>query len=223
MELKSAISSVSLHAGKHLKASPSQMPQPVPFLLMGNNIGNPSLFNHLQQRGVDLGGDGLAKNVDLKDQTIDVFATDEAALDSLERAGGNNTPASGLQVRERIELSGGMQRHLNGGQFPDNAWLVEDVYGRRNPVGSHGGVAILLGAAQENVPRKQDHNCFDLASANRTEPFVHGQKIRYVTFEQIPGQRFFIASLGVQNPPLAVELIDGGVLRIGERRVLLCL
>ena len=36
MELKSAISSVSLHAGKHLKASPSQMPQPVPFLLTGN-------------------------------------------------------------------------------------------------------------------------------------------------------------------------------------------
>jgi len=39
MELKSAISSVFLHAEKHLRPSPNQKLQPVPFLLTGNNSG----------------------------------------------------------------------------------------------------------------------------------------------------------------------------------------
>ena len=38
MEPKSAISSVSLHAGKHLKVSPNQISQLVPFLLTGNSL-----------------------------------------------------------------------------------------------------------------------------------------------------------------------------------------
>jgi len=41
MELKSAISSVFLHAGKHLKASTNQRRQPVPLLLTGNREGDP--------------------------------------------------------------------------------------------------------------------------------------------------------------------------------------
>ena len=40
MELKSSISSVFLHAGKHLKPSPNIMPHTVPLLLTGNNIGH---------------------------------------------------------------------------------------------------------------------------------------------------------------------------------------
>jgi hypothetical protein len=37
MELKSSISSVFLHAGKHLKPSPNIMPHTVPLLLTGNS------------------------------------------------------------------------------------------------------------------------------------------------------------------------------------------
>ena len=59
MELKSAISSVFLHAGKHLNLSPNQRCQPVPFLLMGNRDDIDPLYKYLTsgEANADVSGD----------------------------------------------------------------------------------------------------------------------------------------------------------------------
>ena len=46
------------------------------------------------------------------------------------------------------------------------------------------------------------------------------QEIGHLALEQVPGQGLFIAGLGVKNPPLAGELIDGS-LGVNKRGVLL--
>jgi hypothetical protein len=53
MELKSAISSVFLHAGKHLKASHNQRRYPVPLLLTGNRLDTAEI-SHILNCSVSL-------------------------------------------------------------------------------------------------------------------------------------------------------------------------